>query len=586
MQDHLLRARYLRSINRLDEMVTAYHEAIAREDPESRRASREFADTLFTLNRNDTARTLYQELHEQNPDDQVIRLRLAETYIRSGQPEEAEKLVGDLEATATTTLLKAMAARQRGEPQEAIRLIDQALAELDAGNTNGRAMLLFQRGQILVGTQEDYAAAISDLRQAVELNPGLTQARMLLAASYRSLGQLDQSAREMRELLDNNPNNREARLQLVNLYLAEPNLPAARTLLDEAIEQDPEDPLWPQFRARVALAEQRPGEAERNWRRAMELQPNPGALGSLASLLIDQDQPGEALTVLEEYGEMVEASSGLTALRARAMHRTGSTQAARQVFVDSLERANNPGQILQVTQQIGATYDDPATAITVIDSAQNPALSSALDFAIAQLEAADERYDPALSRIDQALAGLSEDQQMMRVSLMRLRGVVLYQMDRPDDAAAAYEQVIAIAPNDTQTLNNYAFLLLEQERDVDRAVELAQQAANQAPASGPVLDTLGWAQFKAGQLEKARQTLQRAATLGDLAATHYHLAMVLEHQRQTNNDPIIRRNLRDRAIGRLEQAVESAKQENDPKFLQKAQAKLDEWFATAAGTQN
>jgi len=61
---------------------------------------------------------------------------------------------------------------------------------------------------------------------------------------------------------------------------------------------------------------------------------------------------------------------------------------------------------------------------------------------------------------------------------------------------------------------------------------------------------------------------------------------VLEHQRQTNNDPIIRRNLRDRAIGRLEQAVESAKQENDPKFLQKAQAKLDEWFATAAGTQN
>jgi len=585
MQDHLLLARYLRSIDRLDEMVSAYHAAIALENPESRSASREFADTLFTLNRNDTALTLYQELHEQYPEDQAIRLRLAETYIRAGQPERAETLVSDLEATATTTLLQAMAARQRGNPQEAIRLIDQALTELEAGNARGRAMLLLQRGQILAG-QQDFAAAISDLRQAVDLNPNMTQARMLLAAAYRSLGRLDQSARQLRELLANNPDNREARLQLVNLYLAEPNLPAARTLLDEAIARDPEDPLWPQFRARVALAEQSPDEAQRQWRRAMQLQPNPGALGSLATLLIDQDQPAEALAALDEYPEMVEASSGLTALRGRAMHLSGSTQAARQVFVASLERADNVGQLLQVTQQIGATYDDPSAAIKVIESAQNPALGSALAFSVAQLEAADDRYDKALSRIDRALAGLGEDQRLMRVSLMRLRGVVLYQLDRPEAAAEAYEQVMAIAPNDTQTLNNYAFLLLDQQRDLDRAIELAQQAANQAPASGAVLDTLGWAQFKAGQIEQARQTLQRAATLGDLAATHYHLAMVLEAQRQAASDPVIRRNLRDRAIGRLEQAIAAAEAQDDPKFLQKAQDTLDEWSATAAGAAN
>ncbi len=577
--DYLLQARYLRSIDRLDDMVRAYHRAIAVEDTQTRSASREFADTLFSININDTALTMYQELYKEKPDDEAIKLRLAESYIRAGQPEEAEKLIGDVESNATTTLLKAMAARQRGNPQEAISLIDQALAE--SGNNNGRAMLLFQRGDILANTQQDFSGAISDLRQAVELNPNLLQAQMLLASCYGANGQLDQSARVLRNVLAANPQNRDARLRLVNLYLAEPNLPAARTLLDQAIEQSPEDPLWPQFRARVALAEQRPGEAESNWRRAMELQPNPDALGSLVGLLLNQNRASEALSLMETNREMVQASVALSALRGRVLHATGSTQSARQVFIDSLQAATNPTQLLQVSEQIGASYDDPATTIAILESATNPALSSVLAFAQAQVEASAEQYDQALSRIDRTLAALPQEQQGMQVGLMRLRGVVLYQMGRPDEAAAAYEEVMALAPNDTQTLNNYAFLLLEEGRDMDRAVRLAQQAANQAPANGAVLDTLGWAQFKAGQTEQARQTLQRAATLSDLAATHYHLAMVLDAQRDASADPVIRRNLRERAVSRLQSAVTSAQREDDPKFLKMAQAKLDEWSATA-----
>lgn len=576
MEDYLLLARYLRSIDDARGMVNAYHDAIEKEDPQQRSASREFADTMFNLGQNETAVAIYEDLAAQNPDDMTIRLRLAEALIRAGRPDEAERLVAQLEGGATTTLLKALAARQRGEPQQAITLLDQALNETDPDESSARAMLLLQRGELRAEALGDHSGAIRDLNRAVDLNPNLIQARMQLSASLMAVGQLDQAARVLRDVLSGNPGNRDARLRLVNLYLSQPDLPAARTLLDEAIADNPDNPLWPQLRARVATVEQNPADAERHWRRALELQPSPQAVGSLASLLLDQQRAADAVTLLDQQQQMVEASPGLQALRGRALLASDSSQAARQVFARAIERAANAGQLLQVTEQIGRAYDDPAQAIALIESASNPSLPAALALGLAQVELAAGRIEPALSRVNAALDQLGDDRSVERVGLMRLRGVLLYQLDRVEEAASAYEDVLALAPNDTQTLNNYAFLLLDTERDLDRAVRLAEQAANQAPANGAVLDTLGWAQFKAGRTDEARMTLQRAATLADLPASHYHLAMVFEAQREASRDPVVRRSLRERMLASLQAAVRAGHNAQEPRYVELAQAKIDQ----------
>lgn len=208
---------------------------------------------------------------------------------------------------------------------------------------------------------------------------------------------------------------------------------------------------------------------------------------------------------------------------------------------------------------------------------QIPGQKSVLALAIAQIEVSKYRYGPALTRLDQALPEVDASDQDTRVAMNRLRGVCLYQLNRVDEARAAYESVLAISSNDTQTLNNYAFLLLEQGENLEKAVELAEQASRQAPANGAVLDTLGWAQYKMGKIEEARLTLQRAVTLADLAASHFHLAVVLNDIAKDTDSSIVRRSLISRSRASLETALARAEAEGDERYQERAKKLMDEW---------
>lgn len=581
IEDVLVEARYLRLTGNADAMAKAYHRAIALEDKVSRPASREFADVLFQAGQSEAAVTIYRELFEASPDDPAVRLRLAETLLRVGQTQESEALLAEIEPNAVTGLLKVMAARQRGEPDTAIKLVDEALTRIKDGDSRSQSLLYYQRGEVLAVDRQDFPGAIRDLQRAIELNPTMNQARVLLANCFVASAQPEQARRQFETILQQNPDEGQVRLQLVNLYISDTDFPAARRLLDDAITRSPENPIWPQLRAQLALREQKPGEAETNWRKALALRETPAVIASLATLMLDQARPGDALNLLDSHGQSLQAQPGLQALRGRALLKTDATQAARQVFIRALERAENPQQLLQVAEQIGLAYDDPDQSIAVLESAPNIAYRQALVMALAQIEIANQRYEQALSRIDGVLPTVAPEDTEATIALSRLRGVCLYQLGQVDAAREAYEAVLALSSNDTQTLNNYAFLLLEEGRDLERAVALAEQAGRQAPANGAVLDTLGWALYKSGKLEESRLTLQRAATLSDLAASHYHLAVVLDALAKNTSDSMIRRSLASRSRTSLQTALTKAKDQDDSRYLTRAQELQEQWKTSA-----
>jgi tetratricopeptide (TPR) repeat protein len=111
---------------------------------------------------------------------------------------------------------------------------------------------------------------------------------------------------------------------------------------------------------------------------------------------------------------------------------------------------------------------------------------------------------------------------------------VLYELGgRVDEAIAKYEDAIDLDSGLGQAKNNLAYLLAEGDRDLDRALDLAQDAKALMPSSGNAADTLGWVLHKHGRPSAAVGYLKEAVATIDpsspnLGTVRHHLAQAYE----------------------------------------------------------
>lgn len=97
---------------------------------------------------------------------------------------------------------------------------------------------------------------------------------------------------------------------------------------------------------------------------------------------------------------------------------------------------------------------------------------------------------------------------------------------RLPEARKAYEAVLKGNPKDAEALNNLANVQLKLKDPA--AVKTAETALAQAPGNAVVIDTLGWALFHNGQIDRALQLLRDARLRAPAnPEIRYHLAHVL-----------------------------------------------------------
>lgn len=109
-------------------------------------------------------------------------------------------------------------------------------------------------------------------------------------------------------------------------------------------------------------------------------------------------------------------------------------------------------------------------------------------------------YNLVLAALDQALEKTPDDP---RIHLYQ--AMLLTMMERPLEAARAYERTIGLAPNEPTALNDLAWLLVtgpQELRDPVRALKLAKRAVHLKPEPA-LLDTLAEAYFANGIYDQA-----------------------------------------------------------------------------------
>jgi len=95
------------------------------------------------------------------------------------------------------------------------------------------------------------------------------------------------------------------------------------------------------------------------------------------------------------------------------------------------------------------------------------------------------------------------------------------------EAEAGFQRVLRILPDHVAALNDLAWLLAEDGRELERAESLALRAVRHGRQAA-TLDTLGTVRRKLGHTEAARKAFEKALEEDpDYASARYHLGLVL-----------------------------------------------------------
>jgi TolB-like protein/Flp pilus assembly protein TadD len=191
---------------------------------------------------------------------------------------------------------------------------------------------------------EARAKAIAEARKALELDPDLAEAHVILAVALSGEWQWTESERRFRRALELNPSHAVAHVGLARWLLSQGRIDEALALAQRGRELDPlalfeVDIAWILFHAR------RYGDAIRELRTVLAVHPDDVvALWYLGFALIGDGQSDEAVRVLEKTASLSLGNPAVLGVLTRAYTRAGRrTDALR--LVGELNRRRTTGYV-------------------------------------------------------------------------------------------------------------------------------------------------------------------------------------------------------------------------------------------------
>jgi tetratricopeptide (TPR) repeat protein len=115
-------------------------------------------------------------------------------------------------------------------------------------------------------------------------------------------------------------------------------------------------------------------------------------------------------------------------------------------------------------------------------------------------------------------------------NLVFTRAAALERLDRIDESAALFQQLVESEPDDADAANYLGYMWADREMHLDEALKLIARAVALDPENSAYLDSLGWVHFRLGDLKEAEHWLRRAVDFGgDLGdgTIYCHLGEVL-----------------------------------------------------------
>jgi Flp pilus assembly protein TadD len=89
-----------------------------------------------------------------------------------------------------------------------------------------------------------------------------------------------------------------------------------------------------------------------------------------------------------------------------------------------------------------------------------------------------------------------------------------------DKSDKAYDDALAVDPNNNTILNNYSYYLALRKFNLEKAEKMSALLVKNNPDNPTFLDTYAWVLYTRQKYKEARKVIERAVTSGNANATH------------------------------------------------------------------
>ena len=136
-----------------------------------------------------------------------------------------------------------------------------------------------------------------------------------------------------------------------------------------------------------------------------------------------------------------------------------------------------------------------------------------------------KEYDQAIATYDKALSLVNKDEDGELYSdILGGKGDIMVELGDTTAGFQLYDEALAIFPGNTSIMNNYAYFLALNNRDLDRAESMAAKAVYANPNNATFIDTYAWVYFKKKNYDMALLYIRSAISNSDAPSSD-----ILEH---------------------------------------------------------
>ena len=438
------------------------------------------------------AMTHYQEGIKRQPKEKhTYQKRIIEVLVKQNKKDEAQQLVTEIlkedpkdpEAVAIRASLSLLTGT-REQLQSAINDLQSVVSRMPEN-----PVLRYNLGKALLAKGTVQAARIQ-FEEAIKLRPDYLLPRISLAQIYLQNREFAKAVQMTQEVLVYDAMNVPARLLRSRALIGMGEVKQARTELQQTSSQFPD---LPEARLQVAaldLQEKNFKAAEDSFRTLYGKFQDPRAFMGLVETMVAQGNSAQALKMLRDElakdPERVEYRVALANISVNAKDYPTAI-AEYKAVLDKSPRSSD------VWLRLGETYRR----------------SGDLNNATASFKKAQE---------------LAPNNVVPHLQLALLYDTT----GKKTDARPVYEQILRIQPDNAVALNNLAFMLADNDTDLDQALTMAQRAKQQRPNDANVSDTLGWIYIKKNLPDSAISIFRELVkNEPERAMYRYHFAMAL-----------------------------------------------------------
>ena len=135
-----------------------------------------------------------------------------------------------------------------------------------------------------------------------------------------------------------------------------------------------------------------------------------------------------------------------------------------------------------------------------------------------------ERKEEATEILQQGLGRRNEECSTELIStVFSLMGEIYHELDDLDRCTQAYDSALLYNPSDISVLNNYAYYLALEGKELERALEMSARTIEMDPDNAIYVDTYAWLLFCLERYEEARAYADKLIGLNsEMSAVEYH----------------------------------------------------------------